>query len=160
MGYEQRMPDQEARSPWSTNNDKQQVKINPASVVVDGTIRLSGSKSLTNRALIIAALAEGTSQIEGILKSDDPSWCIDVLKKLGVQIMVDGETAVVEGCGGNWPIQSGDLYVGASGTLARFLPGVLAVGTGKWTISGSGRLSERSISIIGRVIESRCTNQH
>ncbi|MNI02517.1 3-phosphoshikimate 1-carboxyvinyltransferase [compost metagenome] len=139
-------PDWEARSPWSTNNDKVEVKINPPKEVVDGTIRISGSKSLTNRALIIAALADGRSEIQGILKSDDSYWCIESLKKLGVRVMIEGETAYVEGCGGSWPNQSTDLYVGAAGTVARFLPGALAIGNGAWTIRGSKRMSERPLA--------------
>lgn len=103
-------PDLEARSPWSINNDKQEVKISPPKEAVNGKLRVPGSKSLTNRALIIASLANGKSQIHGILKSDDSYWCIESLIKLGVQVIVEGETAYVEGCGGNWPNQAGDLY--------------------------------------------------
>lgn len=139
-------PDLEARSPWSTNNDKQMVKINPPKAVINGRIRVPGSKSLTNRALIIAALAEGRSKINGILKSDDSYWCIDVLRKLGVEVEVEGETAYIQGSAGNWLNPSGDLYVGSAGTIARFLPGALAVGKGSWSLTGSKRMSERPIA--------------
>lgn len=139
-------PDLEARSPWSTNNDKQMVKINPPKAVINGKIRVPGSKSLTNRALIIAALAEGRSQINGILKSDDSYWCIDVLRKLGVEVEVEGETAYIQGSIGNWLNPSGELYVGSAGTIARFLPGALAVGKGSWSLTGSKRMSERPIA--------------
>lgn len=139
-------PDWEARSPWSTNNDKHEVKINPPKALVEGTIRIPGSKSLTNRALVIASLADGRSEIKGILKSDDSYWCIESLTKLGVPVVIEGDTAYVEGCGGIWPIQSGELYVGAAGTVARFLPGALAIGTGVWTIKGSKRMSERPLA--------------
>lgn len=139
-------PDWEARSPWSTNSDKQEVRINPPRSAVEGTIRIPGSKSLTNRALVIASLAEGRSQIKGILKSDDSYWCIESLNKLGVAVVIEGETAYVEGCGGIWPNQSGEIYVGAAGTVARFLPGALAIGTGVWSIKGSKRMSERPLA--------------
>lgn len=139
-------PDREDRSPWSTNTDKKWVEICPPKAPVEGTIRLSGSKSLTNRALIIAALAEGTSQIDGILRSDDTYWCIDCLTKVGIRVVIEGDNAQVEGCGGSWPINSGELYVGAAGTVARFLPVALAVGTGVWTIRGSKRMSERPLT--------------
>ncbi|WP_028612009.1 3-phosphoshikimate 1-carboxyvinyltransferase [Paenibacillus harenae] len=139
-------PDLEARSPWSTNNDKQSVAVSPPTKAVDGTIRLSGSKSMTNRALILAAIAEGTSRIDGLLRSDDSYWCIDCLTKLGVRVEIEGESARIEGCEGNWPNQSGELYVGAAGTAARFLPGVLAAGTGAWTMRGSKRMSERPLA--------------
>lgn len=146
MESNQPMPDREARSPWSKHNDKASVKVFPPGKPVEGTIRLSGSKSLTNRALILAALAEGTSRLEGILLSDDSYWCIDSLTKLGVRVELKGETAWVEGCGGSWPIPSGDLYVGAAGTVARFLPGALAIGHGRWSFTGSKRMSERPLA--------------
>jgi 3-phosphoshikimate 1-carboxyvinyltransferase len=143
---EANQPDWEARSPWSTNNDKQVVKISPPRAEVNGTIRISGSKSLTNRALVIAALAEGRSQIKGILKSDDSYWCIESLKKLGTAIVIEEETAYVEGRGGNWSNSTEELYVGAAGTVARFLPAALAAGTGTWTMNGSKRLCERPLA--------------
>ncbi|MCC2686414.1 MAG: AroA2 [Paenibacillaceae bacterium] len=139
-------PDREARSPWSTNGDKQEVRIHPPRGAVKGTIRVTGSKSMTNRALILAALAEGRSIINGMLKSDDSYWCIDALTKLGVPVTVEGETAYVDGCGGVWPNRSGELYVGAAGTVARFLPGALAIGTGDWTLRGSRRMNERPLA--------------
>ncbi|SFS69566.1 3-phosphoshikimate 1-carboxyvinyltransferase [Paenibacillus sp. BC26] len=136
-------PDFEARSPWSANNDRLEVRVSPPKSAVQGTIRVPGSKSLTNRALIIAALAKGKSELHGILKSDDSYWCIDSLSKLGVAAAVQQETASIEGCGGVWPNASANLYVGAAGTVARFLPGALAIGHGKWSVSGSKRMSER-----------------
>lgn len=142
----QHTPDYEARSPWSTHQDHLTVSIHPPRGAVEGVISLSGSKSLTNRALIIAALAEGTSRIDGILKSDDSYWCIESLTKLGIRVTVEGNTAHVEGCGGDWPMKSGQLYVGAAGTAARFLPAALAAGSGRWTLTGSRRLSERPLA--------------
>jgi 3-phosphoshikimate 1-carboxyvinyltransferase len=139
-------PDYEARSPWAVNDDKRLVKISPPGAPISGNIRLLGSKSLTNRALVIAALAEGTSRINGILRSDDSYWCMDCLTKLGVKVNITGECAEVEGCGASWPIRSGELYVGAAGTVARFLPGALAVGIGSWTFRGSARMSERPLT--------------
>ena len=138
-------PDWEARSPWSTNKAKE-VQISPPKSNVEGTIDVPGSKSLTNRALIIASLAEGKSRLDGILKSDDSYWCLDALTKLGVSVVIEGETAYVEGCGGSWPNPSGELYMGAAGTIARFLPAALAIGIGNWTIKGSKRLSERPLA--------------
>ncbi|RJE90347.1 3-phosphoshikimate 1-carboxyvinyltransferase [Paenibacillus sp. 1011MAR3C5] len=136
-------PDLEARSPWSAHPGIRQVKISPPQQKVAGAIRVSGSKSLTNRALILAAMAEGTSRIDGILRSDDAYWCIESLRKLGVAVSVKGESAIVTGCGGDWPVKDGELYVGAAGTVARFLPGALAAGHGSWTLKGSKRMEER-----------------
>lgn len=139
------IPDLEARSPWSNQLDAACVMLTPTKGPVNGTISLSGSKSLTNRALIVAALAEGTSRIGGLLRSDDAYWCIQCLTRLGVRVTVDGDTAVVEGTGGKWPNAEGELYVGAAGTVARFLPPALAAGRGSWTLRGSRRMSERPI---------------
>lgn len=139
-------PDREARSPWSTYNDKQTVSVSLHKDSIDGDITVSGSKSLTNRALIIATMAEGTSHVEGILKSDDSYWCISALRELGVQIDVQGETAIVHGTGGKWPNQESELYLGSAGTIARFLPGALAVGNGAWKLRGSKQLSERPLA--------------
>lgn len=141
----QHQPDLEARSPWSKNSDKHVVKVSPPAAAVDANITISGSKSLTNRALVMAALAEGRSEIKGILKSDDSYWCIESLRKLGITIDIEDETAYVEGCGGHWPNPAGELYVGAAGTIARFLPAALAAGTGTWTMNGSKRLCERPL---------------
>jgi 3-phosphoshikimate 1-carboxyvinyltransferase len=146
MDNMQQQPDLEARSPWSTHAGIDNVRLQPSMRAVDGTLQITGSKSLTNRALILAALAAGTSRIEGILRSDDAYWCIDCLKKLGIRITVDGDCAEVEGCGGNWPNPSADLYAGAAGTVARFLPGALAAGKGSWTMSGSKRMQERPLA--------------
>ncbi len=145
-------PDWEARSPWSTHNDKLEVKINPPKFAVNGTIRVPGSKSLTNRALLMASLAEGTSVLEGILKSDDSYWCIDALNKLGVHVRVEGDRAAVTGCDGQWPNSPGELYVGSAGTVARFLPGALAIGSGEWRLNGSKRMRERPLSPLLRVL--------
>jgi 3-phosphoshikimate 1-carboxyvinyltransferase len=153
MTQVQPTPDYEARSPWSRHNGKRSVAISPAAETFNQTIRLSGSKSLTNRALIIAALATGTSRIEGLLLSDDSYWCIESLRSLGIKVNLTGTTAEVQGCGGLWPIRSGTLYAGAAGTIARFLPGALAVGSGEWTVTGSRRLSERPLGPLLAALE-------
>ncbi|WP_238177909.1 3-phosphoshikimate 1-carboxyvinyltransferase [Paenibacillus contaminans] len=139
-------PNFETRSPWSRYGEWQEVSIIPPKRAVDGTITMPGSKSLTNRALIIAALAEGTSRLVGILKSDDSYWCLNSLRQLGIDIEVEGETAIVQGGGGDWPNKYAELYVGAAGTIARFLPSALAAGSGRWKMTGSKRLSERPLA--------------
>ncbi|MFC5649623.1 3-phosphoshikimate 1-carboxyvinyltransferase [Paenibacillus solisilvae] len=139
-------PDLEARSPWSNYKDKPGVILTPPAVDINGTLLIPGSKSMTNRALLLAAVAKGTSRLEGVLRSDDSYWCLNSLSQLGVQVTVEGQTAVVEGVNGRWPRQTGEIYVGAAGTLARFLPGLLAAGNGEWRIRGSKRMSERPLA--------------
>lgn len=141
-------PDLQARSPWSALNDVREVHVHPVSGPVSGEIVVPGSKSYTNRALVVAALARGTSELTGLLRSDDSYWCIDALGKLGARVDVAGDLARVHGVDGRWPTQEAQLYLGASGTNARFLPGALAAssGPGHWRVAGSRRLSERPIA--------------
>lgn len=137
--------DVKARSPWTPLNGVNTISVSPSKRRIDGTITIPGSKSITNRALIISALANGKSKMKGILKSDDSYWCLDSLKKLGVNIEMQGETVFIEGNGGKW--ESGNLYIGAAGTIARFLPGALAVsGEGTWELEASESMSKRPVS--------------
>jgi 3-phosphoshikimate 1-carboxyvinyltransferase len=139
-------PEFQARSPWAVHPDRKQAEIHPPAQPPDGSIAIPGSKSCTNRALIIAALAKGTSTIGHILRSDDSYWCLNALQRLGVKLEIDGSTVTIEGTGGNWPNRQGSLYLGAAGTAARFLPGALAAcASGSWLIEGNQRLSERPI---------------
>ncbi len=139
--------DLKARSPWSTLNNVQSVSLSPPETQsINGEVTIPGSKSLTNRALILAALANGTSTLAGILKSDDSYWCIDALNRLGIKTEVEGDTITVHGNNGVWPNDNVDLYIGAAGTIARFLPGALAVAKkGNWVIEASNRMSERPV---------------
>ncbi|ODP26039.1 3-phosphoshikimate 1-carboxyvinyltransferase [Paenibacillus nuruki] len=138
--------DLRARSPWSDYNEYSLVEIGPAQKLINSEIVIPGSKSFTNRALIIAALAKGNSFLKGILRSDDSYWCIDALRKLGVEIEVNEESVLVCGVNGKWPNEEAKLYIGAAGTIARFLPGALATSTnGTWTVEASKRMSERPI---------------
>lgn len=143
-------PDYNARSPWASLTNIREVIINPSNEIIDGELMIPGSKSFTNRALIIAALAEGASTLKGILKSDDSFWCIETLKKLGIEIeIVDEDTVKIEGVNGNWPINEGEIYIGAAGTIARFLPGALGINSeSDYIIKASKRLSERPITTL------------
>lgn len=121
--------------------------VGPPAGTPDTDLAVPGSKSVTNRALIIAALAQGPSRLDGILRSDDSYWCVEALRSLGVETRVDGTAVEVAGTGGRWPEPSGRLYVGSAGTLARFLPGVLAAAAvGPWELDGSPQLRGRPIA--------------
>ena len=123
------------------------VEIIPPSRPYDADITVPGSKSFTNRALLIAAMARGRSIVKGILKSDDSYWMIDSLRRLGIDIRLDGETAEIQGCEGTWPNPSAELFVGSAGTSARFLPGALAAAPrGAWIVDGSDQLRGRPIA--------------
>jgi 3-phosphoshikimate 1-carboxyvinyltransferase len=119
----------------------------PTAGALDATIRPPGSKSITNRALICAALADGKSVLSGVLDSEDTRVMIDALRALGVA--VDGDAAAgiltVTGCGGQIPLSNANLYVANSGTTIRFLTAMLAACDGEYLLDGTPRMRERPI---------------
>ncbi len=112
------------------------------------SVRVPGSKSLTNRALIVAALARGSSALSGALDSEDTRVMIDALKELGVVVEHDVEAATirVDGCNGRFPTREADLYVANSGTTLRFLTAALAVGKGSYRVDGAPRMRQRPVA--------------
>ena len=103
------------------------VSISPANGPVNGTVRPPGSKSLTNRALIVAALAKGRSHLTGVLDSQDTRVMVESLKRLGIRLDHDpGQAAIqIDGCGGVPPAASAELFLENSGTSIRFLTALL-----------------------------------
>jgi len=108
-------------------------------------VRVPGSKSLTNRALIIGALADGTSELTGALESDDTAVMVDSLNRLGIAVAHDTQTRSIRvaGCGGRIPAAEAELFVGNSGTSLRFLTALVALGRGTFRLDGSPRMRER-----------------
>jgi len=106
-----------------------------------------GSKSITNRALLIAALADGESTIAAALFSDDTHYMAQGWRQVGISVTEDaaGERFTVGGCGGVVPAPQADLYVGNAGTAMRFLVAALCVGHGQFRVDGSARMRERPI---------------
>lgn len=134
------------RSPWAPPQH-QAVVIGPPARPIDATVTVPGSKSFSNRALLLAAVAEGSSHLEGFLRADDTYWCLQALQQLGVRARVDGDRVTVEGCGGRWPVREAELFAGSAGTVARFLPGLLAAApAGAWRVDGSGQLRSRPLA--------------
>jgi 3-phosphoshikimate 1-carboxyvinyltransferase len=123
------------------------LSLNPCPPV-RGSIRQPGSKSITNRALVCAALAEGTSVLSGALDSEDTQVMIDSLHRLGIQVerQGDGTKLIVSGCGGNLPAGNADLFVGNSGTTIRFLTALTTLGRGTYRLDGVPRMHERPIA--------------
>ena len=111
---------------------------------IRGSIRPPGSKSITNRALVCAALAEGTSTLSGALDSEDTQVMIDSLYRLGVELD-DRSRLLVHGCGGSIPATQADLFVGNSGTTIRFLTAMATLGHGTYRLDGIPRMRERPI---------------
>jgi len=110
-------------------------------------LSLPGSKSITNRALILAALAKGTTHLENVLFAEDTRVCMESLGRLGIKVDHNQEkgTATIEGCGGKIPVEKAHLEVANAGTASRFLTALCALGKGTYTISGSVRMHERPI---------------
>jgi 5-enolpyruvylshikimate-3-phosphate synthase len=84
-----------------------------------GTLRLPGSKSISNRSLLLAALAQGTTELTGLLDADDVDRMREALGTLGVRIEGDGETAIVHGVAGAFPVRRASLFLGNAGTAFR-----------------------------------------
>ncbi len=120
--------------------------LKPAAAV-SGTVRLPGSKSISNRMLLLAALARGKTEIRELLASDDTHVMLMALKKLGVHWQQYGESQdyAVDGTGGTWPNHSADLFMGNAGTAIRPLTAALAAIGGDYTIHGVARMHERPI---------------
>ena len=114
------------------------IEIQPVRKPLDATVEVPGSKSYTNRALLVAAMARGTSTVTGALFSDDTHYMSASLRKLGVEIDADEKRATfdVRGNGGNIPVSSAELYIGNSGTTSRSLTAYVSLGHGKFVIDG------------------------
>ncbi|KXV05587.1 3-phosphoshikimate 1-carboxyvinyltransferase [Caballeronia megalochromosomata] len=110
-----------------------------------GTVRLPGSKSISNRVLLLAALASGETSITNLLDSDDTRVMIAALKTLGVAVREDGERVIVGGTGGAFPSKSAELFLGNAGTAVRPLTAALAVNGGEYRVHGVPRMHERPI---------------
>ncbi|MCX7668594.1 MAG: 3-phosphoshikimate 1-carboxyvinyltransferase, partial [Anaerolineae bacterium] len=112
-----------------------------------GSIRPPGSKSITNRALVCAALAEGASLLTGALDSEDTRVMIESLRRLGIDVEHEpaARTLTVSGCGGRIPSRGAELCVANSGTSMRFLTALTALGQGTFRIDGVARMRQRPI---------------
>lgn len=118
----------------------------PALAACHGRVALPGSKSLSNRALLLAALAEGETRIDALLESDDTRHMRRALDALGVAIDGDPDRGLrVRGCGGRFAVPAAKLSLGNAGTAVRTLTAVLGVLGGDYRIDGVARMRERPI---------------
>jgi 3-phosphoshikimate 1-carboxyvinyltransferase len=108
-----------------------------------GTVRMPGSKSISNRVLLLAALCEGRTRIRDLLDADDTRVMLEALERLGVRI--ERDSATVHGAGGTFPVKSAELELGNAGTAFRPLTAVLAFCGGEYRLSGVARMHERPI---------------
>ena len=122
--------------------------IQPALHPIRKTIRVPGSKSITNRALIFAALARGESQLDNVLWADDTLRMIEALRQLGFTLQHDrdAQRVIITGQGGLVAPKSATLYCGNSGTTIRFLTAMLTLAEGEFTLDGNPRMRQRPIT--------------
>lgn len=123
-------------------------EIQPVTGPVRATVRPPGSKSITNRALVCAALASGISRLTGSLDSEDTRVMCDSLSRLGVDVerLESGRRLVVRGTGGAVPALEADLFCANSGTTIRFLTALATLGHGQFRLDGVARMRERPIA--------------
>ena len=123
---------------------------------LDATVTLPGSKSITNRALVAAAVADGSSLLTGILLAEDTRLMIEALRALGISITVDEKDCVAEvtGCRGQLPASEAELFCGNSGTTMRFCASLVALGHGRFQLGGVERMRQRPIGGLVDVLQS------
>ena len=118
----------------------------PQLISASGTVRLPGSKSISNRVLLLAALADGETEVRDLLASDDTERMLDALRALGVGIAsLSGENWRITGCGGRFPVRQAELFLGNAGTAFRPLTAALALAGGDYVLKGVARMHERPI---------------
>ncbi len=123
------------------------IEMQPVTSPVRGVIRPPGSKSITNRAMVMAALANGPLHMTGVLDSQDTRVMIESLRRLGFTVDqdIDHCSCTVHGLGGRIPAESADLWLENSGTSIRFLASLCALGQGKYRLDGVERMRQRPI---------------
>lgn len=122
---------------------------------IHATVEVPGSKSITNRALLVAALAQGNSILENALFSEDSEYFAKCLEQLGIAITLNPNLAKIQvaGRGGDIPAKQADLFVGLAGTAARFISALVALGNGEYRLDGVPRMRERPMSDLLKVLQ-------
>jgi len=121
------------------------IQLTPLNEELNAIVEIPGSKSYTNRALLIASLANGQSILKNPLYSDDTNYMLQSLEKLGVKFEKSEKQIIVNGCGGKFNIQNNELFCGLAGTTSRFLTGLAAILGQEIIVTGEGKLLERPI---------------
>lgn len=121
------------------------IKPLAATASIHATLTVPGSKSLTQRALIAAALADGTSVLQGPLQSEDTEYTSQALAAMGITVAMDREQWTIHGRKGKILAPAGEIFLGNNGTATRFLTSVAALGHGRFLVTGDKRMEERPI---------------
>ena len=133
-----------------------QYRVNKLKAPVNCEIEVPGSKSITNRALLMAALSDGECRLNGVLFSDDSRHFLSCLISLGFVVEVNEieKYAVIHGLGGDIPLKEARINVGSAGTGARFLTAMLALSDGKYFIDASEQMKRRPMKPLFDALES------
>ncbi len=115
---------------------------------VSGTVSLPGSKSISNRALLLSALSSGNTELQNLLVAEDTDMMIGALRELGIEVQQDGSTVEVVGCAGKIPVKEASLFLGNAGTAMRPLASVLAFSGGEYILDGVKRMRERPMGYL------------
>ena len=129
------------------------VRVRPVGKIA-ACVELPGSKSLTNRYLTCAALADGETTLVGASLSDDTHRMIEALRSLGIRVAADADRREIQigGCRGHIPADTADLDFGVAGTAMRFVTALTCLGYGRYRIDGAPRMRERPIGqLVGRL---------
>jgi len=131
------------------------VRLEPITKPFTATFSPPGSKSLTNRALVLAALAEGICDLSNVLFADDTHVMLESLTRLGFHLVIDhaARTVRVHGRGGKIDRDSADLFCGNSGTTIRFLTALCSLGSGTFTVDGVARMRQRPIAALSTMLK-------
>ena len=123
---------------------------------LDAVVHLPGSKSITNRALVVAALADGHSILSNALLAEDTWLMVEALRALGISMTVDENERLIEvtGCGGHIPESEAQLFCGNSGTTIRFCTALAALGQGRFELDGIARMRQRPIGGLVTALQS------
>ena len=134
------------------------VRLDPVTKPFDVTFTPPGSKSLTNRALVMAALADGVCELRNVLFADDTHVMLDSLMKLGFRVIVDREakSVRVHGNGGRISAEAAQLFIGNSGTSVRFLTAMCTLGNGVFELDGIARMRQRPIGPLVSMLRNLC----
>ena len=124
-----------------------EIEIVPIVGPLDARVSVPGSKSITNRAMILAAMAQGRSVLDSVLLSDDTRYMSDALRVMGfvVEVDQDAHRITVGGRGGVIPAHGGEIFVGGAGTVMRFIVAMVTLGEGRFRIDGNQRMRQRPI---------------
>lgn len=138
------------------HTNMEQYRVNPIKDKIEGVFDfVPGSKSITNRALLICALADGTSVLDGTLFSDDSRHFLKALQELGFEIKIEEEKkrVTVKGENGKIPNKTGKIYVGSAGTAARFLTAMCGLSDGTYEIQASSQMEKRPMQPLFEALE-------